>query len=175
MWVLWPGVLGTRVCFFISSGLRYPSLPWIVMQVYLVLDCISALPTLFKVATSLHLAVKNLFFKSSVVFWVIYTGVDAILLCLGGGELRIFLLCHLPWKSEILVFISEGCIGQDNTIFFLLFKNHIHFFLMCFQYFKKKKLYLTIDLTLIELQDQILIESNFRQTLDTQKVLQPSW
>ena len=111
MWVLWPGVLGTRVCFFISSGLRYPSLPWIVMQVYLVLDCISALPTLFKVATSLHLAVKNLFFKSSVVFWVIYTGVDAILLCLGGGELRIFLLCHLPWKSEILVFISEGCIG----------------------------------------------------------------
>ena len=39
----------------------HPSLPWTVLLVCLAPDCISIIPTLFSVASSLHLVVESLF------------------------------------------------------------------------------------------------------------------
>ena len=43
---------------------RCDSLLWTVLQISLVPNCVSALPTLFDVASSLHLAVENPFCES---------------------------------------------------------------------------------------------------------------
>lgn len=68
-----PGVLGVRVgssplCMsLVSLPLGESRWAWLAP------DHVSALPALFRVASSLHLAVENLSANLQVVFWVIST------------------------------------------------------------------------------------------------------
>lgn len=57
---------------------QYPYLLCIVLWGSLAPNCVSALPTLFDVASSLHSAMENLFCQFQDIFWVFYTDVIVI-------------------------------------------------------------------------------------------------
>lgn len=61
---LMPGMPGMRVCFIPLFTLHSPSLQWTIPWVPLAPIHVSGLPTIFDVASSLHLTVESLFCQS---------------------------------------------------------------------------------------------------------------
>lgn len=96
-----------RVCFS-PLFMLVPSLP--LKTVLLVCpNLASALPTLFTVTSSLYLAVGSLFWQSLVHFLGYVHWYECYLaVSMGWGEIRIFLLFHLPWKCETVSILIES-------------------------------------------------------------------
>ena len=66
---------------------QHPSLPGKVLWVILVPDCVSALPALFDVAYSVHLAVESLFLPVFRLFSQLFTLMWVLPSCICGTQL----------------------------------------------------------------------------------------
>lgn len=95
--------------FFSPRSIQYlqpRSLPWTTLQFHLAPHHFSFLPALLSVASSLHFPVESLFCQSSGNFLgYLHWNECFLIVSLGGGELRVFLLKHLP-KLSRRIFLS---------------------------------------------------------------------